>query len=166
MLGVIKGVDESSSGPILRFRGRVDGDLHGVAATRSAIMVAALLGVALVATSLGSRRIAIAIALLITLALAGLAGGPATLAGGLGLAGYANLAERAALDADFRQSVSNAGGQCSSPAHTDPAARDLTYHRPHRSDPCWSEIAQPNSSWMGLPPSTSLMGRPRGVVYC
>ncbi len=89
MLGVVKGLDETSTRPVLKFAGRLQGGLHEGGAARSAIMVAALLGVAILATSLVGRRVATAAALLVTLAVAGLAGGPATLAGGLGLAALA-----------------------------------------------------------------------------
>jgi hypothetical protein len=97
MLGVIEGLDETSPRPILRFGSHVQGGLHDAGAARSAIMVAALLVVAILATSLGGRRVAAAASLLVTLAVAGLAGGPATLAGGLGLAAVAWRNDRARL---------------------------------------------------------------------
>jgi hypothetical protein len=89
MLGVIKGLDETLTRPVLKFDGRPRaGQLEGGVA-RSAIMIAGLLGVALLATFFAGRRLADAAALLATLGIAGMAGGPVSLAGGLGLAALA-----------------------------------------------------------------------------
>jgi hypothetical protein len=88
MLGVSKGLDEPSERPILRLGVRAREEPRDDDAGRSAILVAALLGAMILATSLGGRRSGAA-SLLITLSVAGLAGGPAMLAGGLGLAALA-----------------------------------------------------------------------------
>ncbi len=121
MLGFIKGIDETSTRPVLHFAGRLQGSFHEGGAARSALMVAALLGVAILATSFVGRRLAAAAALLVTLAVAGLAGGPASLAGGLGLAALAWSNGRAEERSSGSSAVpsrlaSSRGGQCLHPS--------------------------------------------------
>ncbi len=96
LLGAVKGPDDPSPRPVLGLAGR--GTRWSMAAeasaARSTTLIVGLLFAAVLAMMLGGRRPAGAASLLLALAVAGFSGGPAALAGGLGVAAAARRAGR------------------------------------------------------------------------
>jgi hypothetical protein len=88
-LGITTGIDEPSSRNAVTFASRPGGTALDGLPARPGLMAALLLGAAIAASFLGGYRGIRSAALALVLGVAGYAGGPAMLAGGLGLAALA-----------------------------------------------------------------------------
>jgi hypothetical protein len=99
LIGTLKGLDDASAPPSLTVVGTPKAPSLEVGAERWVILAAALAVAAIVATSLGGRRAAVAsaVSLLLTLAASAVAGGLAMLAGAVGLAALAGLRDQRTL---------------------------------------------------------------------
>jgi hypothetical protein len=94
LLGIVSGTDAPASTTTLTFATRPDAPLLSRYPARAVVIVLLILGAAMLATLQGSRRLGRWTALAAALGVAGYAGGPVMLAGGLGLAVLARRSTR------------------------------------------------------------------------